>query len=323
MCKFSNIYDSIISRAKDRNWTSASNRWKSLGTVEPNCYTETHHIIPKCLGGSNEHENLVVLTAKEHFVCHYLLTKIYPEEPGIVVAFSIMCNKTEGKTGKDYTVIREKFSSAMSEIGKKRWEEDDGTLREKYSKIGKELVSDPEYLKRVSDGVRRAYETTDLREKIAKSSRKNWMDEDYRKRHREAMKKVTTTTEFKENMSKAIKLNNLQNPEVKQKRLNAIKSHQQNKPIEWRDKAKNWLKEANDRPENRQKLIDRLTGSNNHMARKVINTKTLEIYDTAVEASNALGVNLSTIKKWMYKKVDKYNCLWYDDYVYLQGGNDE
>lgn len=39
-------------------------------------YTETHHIIPKSLGGSNKRSNLVKLTAREHFICHWLLTKM-------------------------------------------------------------------------------------------------------------------------------------------------------------------------------------------------------------------------------------------------------
>lgn len=39
-------------------------------------YTEKHHIIPKSLGGSNSKTNLVVLTAREHFICHRLLTKM-------------------------------------------------------------------------------------------------------------------------------------------------------------------------------------------------------------------------------------------------------
>jgi len=39
-------------------------------------YTEKHHIIPKSLGGSNLKENLVRLTAREHFLCHWLLTKM-------------------------------------------------------------------------------------------------------------------------------------------------------------------------------------------------------------------------------------------------------
>ena len=39
-------------------------------------YTEKHHIIPKSLGGTDLTENLVILTAREHFICHWLLTKM-------------------------------------------------------------------------------------------------------------------------------------------------------------------------------------------------------------------------------------------------------
>lgn len=38
-------------------------------------YHEIHHIIPKSLGGTESPDNLVKLTAREHFICHYLLTK--------------------------------------------------------------------------------------------------------------------------------------------------------------------------------------------------------------------------------------------------------
>ena len=53
----------IIDRAKSR-------------TLLANEYYEKHHIIPKSLGGTNEKENLVSLTAREHFICHLLLLKI-------------------------------------------------------------------------------------------------------------------------------------------------------------------------------------------------------------------------------------------------------
>jgi hypothetical protein len=39
-------------------------------------YTERHHIIPKSFGGSNKKENLVRLSAREHFLVHWLLTKM-------------------------------------------------------------------------------------------------------------------------------------------------------------------------------------------------------------------------------------------------------
>lgn len=38
-------------------------------------YTEHHHIIPRSLGGNDDVTNVVQLTAREHFICHVLLTK--------------------------------------------------------------------------------------------------------------------------------------------------------------------------------------------------------------------------------------------------------
>ena len=57
------IYADIIRRAKER--------------PKPDCYTERHHIVPKSLGGSNEKSNIAILTAREHFLCHWLLVKMY------------------------------------------------------------------------------------------------------------------------------------------------------------------------------------------------------------------------------------------------------
>jgi hypothetical protein len=58
---------------KYRKWylelTSKSGR-------ELSCYTEKHHIIPKSLGGNDDKSNIVILTAKEHYIAHLLLTKI-------------------------------------------------------------------------------------------------------------------------------------------------------------------------------------------------------------------------------------------------------
>jgi phosphoglycolate phosphatase-like HAD superfamily hydrolase len=42
-------------------------------------YTERHHIIPRCIGGTDVKENLVDLTAREHFICHRLLVNIHPD----------------------------------------------------------------------------------------------------------------------------------------------------------------------------------------------------------------------------------------------------
>lgn len=61
--KYTKWYTNIITNAHSR-------------TRSQDDYVERHHIIPKSLGGSNRQENLVRLTAKEHFVVHHLLTKM-------------------------------------------------------------------------------------------------------------------------------------------------------------------------------------------------------------------------------------------------------
>lgn len=57
------IYESIIEYAKTRTNLTG--------------YFETHHILPKSLGGTNDVSNLVKLTAREHFICHWLLVKMF------------------------------------------------------------------------------------------------------------------------------------------------------------------------------------------------------------------------------------------------------
>jgi hypothetical protein len=43
---------------------------------ELNTYKELHHIIPRSMGGTDEKDNLTYLTAREHFICHWLLVKM-------------------------------------------------------------------------------------------------------------------------------------------------------------------------------------------------------------------------------------------------------
>ena len=47
--------------------------------TKDDCYCETHHIIPKSEGGLDEPDNLVNLTAREHYIAHLLLWKIYKD----------------------------------------------------------------------------------------------------------------------------------------------------------------------------------------------------------------------------------------------------
>ncbi len=52
-------------------------------------YGEVHHIVPSCMGGDNENSNLVYLTAREHFIAHKSLVKIYTNERGILIELCV------------------------------------------------------------------------------------------------------------------------------------------------------------------------------------------------------------------------------------------
>ena len=91
---------------------------KNASTRETLGYTETHHIIPKSLGGSNKSENLIVLTAREHFVCHLLLSKMVTDEYKYKMSKAItMMNTVSGRKQQRY-----KVSSHIYKILKERVE---------------------------------------------------------------------------------------------------------------------------------------------------------------------------------------------------------
>lgn len=63
--KYTTTYFSIVNKAFSEDRKRTDNR-----------IYENHHIIPKAIGGPNEKENLVLLTPKEHYICHRLLPKM-------------------------------------------------------------------------------------------------------------------------------------------------------------------------------------------------------------------------------------------------------
>lgn len=102
---YSKIYDSIISKA--------------LSRVRPNCYCEKHHILPKSMGGSDDKTNIAILTAREHFIAHWLLYKIHKNKSMALAFFSM--SKPVGNGRKRYSshsfkYAREAGAMAVSEM---------------------------------------------------------------------------------------------------------------------------------------------------------------------------------------------------------------
>ena len=85
--------------------------------------TESHHIIPKCLGGVDNKSNLTNITLREHFICHWLLTKIHygKERHQLLKALWMMKaenqNQTRYKTkitSRVYATLKEEYIKLQS-----------------------------------------------------------------------------------------------------------------------------------------------------------------------------------------------------------------
>lgn len=104
---YKNLYYAIV--------TNAINRPSTIG------YFEKHHIIPKSLGGSDDSNNIVKLSAREHFICHYLLAKMYPYESSewFKMNHALMIMKSSSNrhdryvNSRLYEALRTNFSKVM------------------------------------------------------------------------------------------------------------------------------------------------------------------------------------------------------------------
>ena len=97
--KYTKWYFSIISSAKQN----------------PPLKGERHHVIPSSLGGADEKENLVLMSPRQHFICHKLLIKMLEgkQKAKMVHAFCFMALTKNNKclnrqiSARDYQKARE------------------------------------------------------------------------------------------------------------------------------------------------------------------------------------------------------------------------
>ena len=145
-------------------------------------YHEEHHIIPKCMGGANDKDNLIDLFADEHFIAHKLLAFENPENDSLQRAFSTMAHVR--RHGRKYSVSEEDYAYIKSQNAQR--------LKQQWD--------DPEYRISMSDMMSELWKDPEFKEKATAS----WKNEDRRKAQSDLMKQ----------------LNN--NPDVIEKKTNAL-----------------------------------------------------------------------------------------------------
>ncbi len=73
-------------------------------------YVEWHHIVPRCLGGTDEPSNLVKLTPEDHFFAHLLLAKAIDIRP--LWAAVMLMHEREFRYGTVSRLSRRKYGWA-------------------------------------------------------------------------------------------------------------------------------------------------------------------------------------------------------------------
>lgn len=96
---YKKIYDQLVTKCKSRG----------LDKKKLDFYTESHHILPRALGGGDEESNLVLLSAREHFIAHHLLWKMDKTNDAMASAF-LLLSCMNSKNSHSYNNFRKEYS---------------------------------------------------------------------------------------------------------------------------------------------------------------------------------------------------------------------
>lgn len=143
---YKQIYEQLIDKAKNR---------EIIG------YTEKHHILPRSMGGTNDKSNLVKLTAKEHYVAHMLLWKIYKNGSMAQAVWLISYVDNHKINSRTFEILRKDYAAAVSKIHKGKIYNEQTRQKMSISKMGK-----------ISPMKGKSFNLTDEEIKIRSESRK-------------------------------------------------------------------------------------------------------------------------------------------------------
>lgn len=241
-------------------------------------YHERHHIMPKCIGGINDEDNLIDLYAKEHFIAHKLLTQENPNNNKLAYAYLCMAF-VKNENHERYEITPEEYEEA----------------RKACSQAAKQRFSNPSnhpnYGKHLSQ---------DTKRKISEAHKNP--SEETRKKNSNAHKKENLSIETLQKMKQSA-LERFENPEnhpmygkhhsqeTKNKIKEATKSRVGDKHPMW---GKHWSEEIKRKNSEAHKGLG--VGADNPRAISVVCLETGQVYGAASIASNELGICASSIR---------------------------
>ena len=156
--------------------------WELIETRRYNTatdFTMCHHIVPRSLGGTDDKDNLINLSNREHFVAHLLLSKMFTGKDKSKMRFA--ARQMIGfytPSSRIYEMVKRDANNAVRALWK------DPIWREKVIEERKIRLADPT-------------ERAHMSERMIEV----WSREEYRKKHSESMKRVCNTPEARERNS--------------------------------------------------------------------------------------------------------------------------
>ena len=219
---YRHIYMLVIEHAKSEEKLGL--RKKGNGN-----YYERHHILPKSLFPlwTKNKRNLVLLTAREHFFCHQLLTKIYPT-PQMFCALKFLATDGQNKycKSKDYERIRiECIENSKDYVKAKRQEflndkERSAHFREVASENLKQV--NKLYRQKCIEKMKEVTQSDEYREKRSEQTKHFYKEHpEYKQLHSEYMRNWCNNDDYKKQKSDELKLR-WQNPDEKRKLLDNL-----------------------------------------------------------------------------------------------------
>jgi len=289
---YEKIYFKIIDKA------NLENRKKG-GSV----HYEKHHIKPRSLFKELEKDNnnIVLLTPKEHFICHMLLERIYDCRQ-MKYAIWRMCNdKTYKVSSRYYEYVKNKIVTESSRLNKGR------KLSEEHKRKISLGLSGRTHSEEVKAKMRNSYDPSkhivsdELRKKLSENATKRFKgikkSDEFRKHLSEIMSGSGNTMYGKCNKDF------MTEEAYEQYRKNLSKS------------LKGHIVTDETRKKIGEKTKSRSQGGMNPMAKKVRIVGTNELFGTITECAKKIGVNRYTITKHRngnFSDVNGYKIEFFD-----------
>lgn len=256
--KYLNLYIRIIDRCL------------SMTKEELSCVTEKHHILPKCMGGSNKKDNIVVLPVRYHIMAHIVLSEAYPDN--FKLGYATLFTTSYIERVKDRSTILQKsfstrFLAQARETAIKSIKKEGERIKKSGERKG---INNPMFGKHLSDETKKKISESRKGYKLTEEQRKKWSDVKLGEKNNFWGK--SHTDKVKETISKKI--------------ADLWKSGKY-------DKVRKDLKK---------------TRGNSKFARKVVSPEGI-VYDSLLDAIEASGIPSSTLRGWM-KGLTKDNHGW-------------